>query len=101
MAFSAAGEVGEGRGDVGAGDLSVRTARAPRAASGAASSRRVGPVGQPVARAHVHADQVAARARGHAGGPADELLAAGRAGDRDDDPLAASPSVSRMPWLTL
>ena len=44
-----------------------------------------------VGRTHVHTEQLAARPHRHARAAADHVVAAGRAGDRDDDPLARLP----------
>ena len=65
----------------------------PRSASSrrCASSSSDGPSASPSVGLHVHAEQVGLGALGHAGGPADQVLAAGRAGDGDHDPLPRLP----------
>ena len=86
------GEVGECGGDVGAAHLVVRPAEALEQGAVVVEQRR-GPLGQPIAGADVHADEVTARAGGHAGGAPDEVLAARRAGERDHDPFPRLPGV--------
>ena len=86
-----AGELHQRAGDVGAGDLVVLAAELLEQLAVARSS--ASPVGaaQPVGRPHVHAEQLAAGARRHARRPPDHVVAAGRAGDRDDHALARLP----------
>ena len=86
-----AGEVDEGGGHVAAGGLVVEAAQLLEQAALVAHVPVVGH--EPVVRSHVDAQQLAAGPGGDAGGPADEVVGAGRAGDGDDDPLAGLPRL--------
>ena len=54
--------------------------------------RLAGRGAQPIGRADPHTEQLTASAGGHPGGAADHVVAAGRAGDRDDGSLARFPT---------
>ena len=72
----------------------MTSAYAPPSSSSSArwrSSRSWSALAEPVGAADVDADQLGVRPRRHAGAAPDELLAARRAGQRDDDPLAGLP----------
>ena len=88
------GEVDERGGDVAAGRPRGTRRRAPRAAvrCSATQLRRPAPPG-PSSAADVDAEQLAVGPLGDAGRPADQVLAARRAGERDDDPLARLPRL--------
>ena len=86
-------QLGERGGDVGGDDLVVLAAEVGEEL--AVPLDRVGSAaaGQPVVVAHVHAEQLAARALRHARGAADQRFGSGCAGDRDEHPLARLPRL--------
>ena len=93
VAFSARAKSVSVCGHVVADDLAVGAAQVLEQLSVAHEQRPRVAAASPSPGEHVHADEVAARAHGHAGGPPDELLAAGRAREGHDHPLARLPRL--------
>ena len=93
MAFSARANVQQRARDVVADDLVVGAAEALDQLPLRGQVGRAG-AGQAVGAGDVHGEQVAAGgAGGDPGGPADQRLALGPAGERDDDPFPGLPGA--------
>ena len=91
MALTPRAKSSSARGDVVADDLVVGAAEALDQDALAGQLRRVG-AGEAVAAGDVHGQQVGALAAGgDPGGAADQGVALGAAGQRDDDPFAGLP----------
>ncbi len=86
------GERNQPLGDVVAGRLVVGAAQVGEQRP-VRKQRFVGALPQPGARADVHPDQVAVAASRHAGGPADQVVAARGAGDGHHHPLTRFPGA--------
>ena len=93
VAFSDAGGLEQRGADVRADDLVVRAAELVEELALLGEERRARRR-EPVLRDDVDADELALRALGDPCGAADEPLAVGRAGERDEDPLARLPRLA-------
>ncbi len=88
------GEADEGVRHVGAGDLDEPPAQLLQQDAAVFEQLLIG-AGQPVGAADVDADQLGVGAGRQAGAPADEALAAGRAGEGDHHPLPGLPRLGQ------